>query len=45
MFRHKSSKTSFQTSYWITVAVNCAALGWLLSPSGMQTLQALLATI
>ena len=45
VFRHKSSKTSFQTSYWITVAVNCAALGWLLSPSGMQTLQALLATI
>ena len=45
LFRHKSSKASFQTTYWITVVLNCAALGWLLSPHGAQTLQAVLATI
>jgi uncharacterized membrane protein YsdA (DUF1294 family) len=43
LFRHKSSKASFQTTYWITVVLNCAALGWLLSPYGAQTLQAVLA--
>ena len=42
MFRHKSSKPSFQTTYWITVALNCAALGWLLSPAGARTLQSVL---
>jgi len=33
-FRHKSSKSSFQFVFWITVIVNCGTLGWLLSPSG-----------
>ena len=45
LFRHKSSKTSFQTTYWITVLLNCAALGWLLSPYGAQTLQTALALV
>jgi len=27
--RHKSSKTSFQLAFWLTVAVNLAAFGWL----------------
>jgi uncharacterized membrane protein YsdA (DUF1294 family)/cold shock CspA family protein len=45
LFRHKSSKASFQTTYWITVMLNCAALAWLLSPYGAQTLQAMLAAI
>lgn len=34
ILRHKSKKQSFQTAFWFTVAVNCAALGWLLSTSG-----------
>ena len=45
LFRHKSSKASFQATYWITVVLNCAALAWLLSPYGAQTLQAMLAAI
>ncbi|MBV2262401.1 MAG: cold shock and DUF1294 domain-containing protein [Thauera sp.] len=45
LFRHKSSKASFQTTYWITVVLNCAALAWLLSPYGARTLQAMLAAV
>lgn len=45
LFRHKSSKAAFQNTYWITVVLNCAALAWLLSPDGAQTLQAVLAAI
>ena len=45
LFRHKSSKASFQTTYRVTVVLNCAALAWLLSPYGAQTLQAMLAAI
>ena len=36
-FRHKTQKQSFQGVYWATVVLNCAALGWLLSPIGMRT--------
>lgn len=36
--RHKTQKQSFQVTYWATVVLNCAALGWLQSPSGMHTL-------
>jgi len=28
--RHKSSKMSFQAVFWVTVAVNCAVLTWLI---------------
>lgn len=45
LFRHKSSKTSFQVTYWITVVLNCAALGWLLSPYGAHTLEVVLGTV
>jgi uncharacterized membrane protein YsdA (DUF1294 family)/cold shock CspA family protein len=38
MFHHKSSKTSFQLAFWISVVVNCAGLGWLLTPIGSQFL-------
>lgn len=34
--RHKTQKQSFQFAYWATVALNCAALGWLFSPSGRR---------
>jgi len=37
--RHKTQKQSFQVTYWTTVVLNCAALGWLLSPVGMRTVK------
>jgi uncharacterized membrane protein YsdA (DUF1294 family)/cold shock CspA family protein len=36
VLRHKTQKQSFQVTYWVTVVLNCAALGWLLSPTGMR---------
>lgn len=42
LFRHKSSKASFQAMFWLTVVLNCGALGWFMSPSGTSTLNALL---
>lgn len=41
LLRHKSTKASFRTGFWCTVAVNCAILGWLASSSG----RALLGTV
>jgi uncharacterized membrane protein YsdA (DUF1294 family)/cold shock CspA family protein len=38
MLRHKTAKSSFQIVFWITVALNCGALGWLLSPLGAGVL-------
>jgi uncharacterized membrane protein YsdA (DUF1294 family)/cold shock CspA family protein len=38
MFRHKSSKQSFQDTYWATVVFHCCALAWLLSPYGRPLL-------
>lgn len=29
--RHKSSKVSFQVVFWITVAINCAVLAWIVT--------------
>ena len=40
--RHKTQKQSFQVTYWVTVALNCAALGWLLSSTGMLTIKSFL---
>ena len=31
MLRHKTQKLGFQVTYWITVVLNCAAFGWLLT--------------
>jgi uncharacterized membrane protein YsdA (DUF1294 family)/cold shock CspA family protein len=42
MFRHKSSKPSFQGMFWVTVVLNCCALGWLLTASGGATLRSVL---
>ena len=39
LLRHKSSKQSFRTMFWITVALNCAALCWLLFSSGSAGLR------
>ncbi|MFC5461827.1 DUF1294 domain-containing protein [Massilia niabensis] len=44
LLRHKSKKESFRTMFWLTVAANCAALGWLLSPSGSDALRSILAS-
>ncbi len=32
--RHKSKKLSFRMIYWLTVAGNCGALYWLVTPKG-----------
>jgi uncharacterized membrane protein YsdA (DUF1294 family)/cold shock CspA family protein len=45
LFRHKSSKTEFQITFWGTVAVNCAGLGWVLTPTGAQYLSSAISAI
>jgi len=42
LLRHKSKKTSFLAVFWVTVFLNCGALGWLFSPSGSSTLRSVL---
>ena len=42
LFRHKSRKQSFQILFWVTVALNCGALGWLISSSGVRALRSIL---
>lgn len=42
LLRHKSAKASFQATFWVTVVLNCGALGWLLSPTGQRMLQSVL---
>jgi uncharacterized membrane protein YsdA (DUF1294 family)/cold shock CspA family protein len=36
LFRHKSSKRSFQVIFWMTMALNMAALVYLLQPEGAE---------
>jgi uncharacterized membrane protein YsdA (DUF1294 family)/cold shock CspA family protein len=40
--RHKSRKTSFRTTFWITVLMNIAALVWLHTVDGKAAVQTLL---
>jgi len=42
LLRHKSRKQSFQVVFWITVALNCGALGWLFTSSGTEALHSIL---
>ena len=42
VFRHKSSKRSFQISFWFTVVLNCGVLGFLESPTGAALVQQIL---
>ena len=42
IFRHKSTKKSFQLLYWITVFINITILFITISPSGRQLIKALL---
>ena len=44
LLRHKSKKKSFQIIFWITVVLNCGALGWLLSTWGTEVLRSILGT-
>lgn len=41
VFRHKSSKTSFQLTYWVTVVANGSIVWSLLSPAGSRFLRVL----
>lgn len=41
ILRHKSKKASFQVAFWLTVAVNCGVLVWLVSPAGSEALRML----
>ncbi len=41
--RHKSSKASFRTVFWITVVLNCGVFIWLFTPTGAAALHSLLA--
>lgn len=42
LLRHKSAKASFQVTFWVTIVLNCGALGWLFSPSGARAIHAVL---
>jgi uncharacterized membrane protein YsdA (DUF1294 family)/cold shock CspA family protein len=43
--RHKSSKQSFRSAFWVTVVLNCAAFVWLLTPAGERSLRTVLSAI
>jgi uncharacterized membrane protein YsdA (DUF1294 family)/cold shock CspA family protein len=44
-FRHKTSKTSFQVTFWVTVVLNCGTLGWFLTKSRAALLQSITASL
>lgn len=41
VYRHKTKKASFRQVFWLTVLVNCGALGWIFSHWGAASLQLL----
>lgn len=43
LLRHKSRKQSFQTIFWVTVVLNCCALGWTFTSAGAGVLRSFLA--
>ena len=45
LLRHKSSKQAFQMAFWGCVALNCAALGWTLTPQGTRLLNSLVLAV
>jgi uncharacterized membrane protein YsdA (DUF1294 family) len=45
LLRHKSSKQEFQTVFWVTVVVNCGALGWLFTAPGAELLRSVLSGV
>jgi uncharacterized membrane protein YsdA (DUF1294 family) len=42
LLRHKSRKQPFRSVFRATVLLNCAALAWLLTPDGRNTVATLL---
>lgn len=42
LLRHKSKKLSFRITSWVTVAANCGALYWLITPNGNAWLKSIL---
>jgi uncharacterized membrane protein YsdA (DUF1294 family)/cold shock CspA family protein len=42
LLHHKSKKRSFQIAFWVTVILNCGALGWLFFFSGAEALRSIL---
>ena len=42
LLRHKTKKQSFQIGFWVTVVLNCGALGWLFSSKGADALHFIL---
>ena len=45
VFRHKSSKTSFQISFWFAVVLNCGTLGFVSTPSGAAIVRYILESL
>lgn len=43
--RHKSKKISFRVTYWATVAANCGALYWIVTPKGSMWLKSIIKNI
>lgn len=43
LLRHKTKKRSFQIVFWLTVAINCGGLVWMLLPAGTEFLRTMLA--
>jgi uncharacterized membrane protein YsdA (DUF1294 family)/cold shock CspA family protein len=39
ILRHKSTKQSFRSVFWITVALNVGALAWMFTPEGLGMVQ------
>jgi uncharacterized membrane protein YsdA (DUF1294 family) len=39
VFRHKTRKEEFQVLFWVTVLLNCSALGWLSTELGRDWLK------
>jgi len=45
VLRHKSSKASFQATFWATVLINCGVLAWSLTATGAGVLRSVLAGV
>jgi uncharacterized membrane protein YsdA (DUF1294 family)/cold shock CspA family protein len=45
VFRHKSSKRSFQVKFWFIVVLNCCAIWFLISPTGAAFIRKLLESL
>ena len=43
--RHKSSKRSFRSVFWVTVFLNCGVFVWLLTPTGAAILRSMIAIV